>query len=105
MNELGTEAIITPAGTLTALPSATGIVPADITKNLWQLGELSPGLLKALSGSLSQGNLLKNQLLGVTDDSFNVGVINMTVQADSTFDPDAWVKAIKNRAALSKNFK
>lgn len=35
INELGTEAIITPSGTITALPSRTGIVPADITKNLW----------------------------------------------------------------------
>ena len=34
INERGTEAIITPSGTITALPTHTGIVPADITRNL-----------------------------------------------------------------------
>ena len=53
LNELGTEAIITPSGTVTALPSKTGIVPADITKNLWSLGEVAPTLVAQL-GSLSQ---------------------------------------------------
>lgn len=35
LNEEGVEAIVTPAGTITTLPSHTGIVPADITRNLW----------------------------------------------------------------------
>ena len=53
VNELGTEAVITPGGTLTALPSKTGIVPADITRNVWALGEVAPTLVAQLS-SLSQ---------------------------------------------------
>ncbi len=53
INELGTEAVITPGGTLTALPSKTGIVPADITKNVWALGEVAPTLVAQLS-SLTQ---------------------------------------------------
>lgn len=53
INELGTEAIITPSGTVTALPAKTGIVPADITKNLWSLGEVAPTLVAQL-GSLNQ---------------------------------------------------
>lgn len=53
VNELGTEAIITPGGTLTALPSRTGIVPADITRNVWALGEIAPTLVARL-GSLTQ---------------------------------------------------
>lgn len=59
INELGTEAIITPGGTLTALPSKTGIVPADITKNLWSLGEIAPTLVARLS-SLNQKTLAGN---------------------------------------------
>ena len=54
INELGTEAVITPQGTVTALPSKTGIVPADVTKNLWTLGEVAPTLIAKLS-SLNQG--------------------------------------------------
>lgn len=53
INELGTEAVITPGGTLTALPSKSGIVPADITRNVWALGEVAPTLVAQLS-SLSQ---------------------------------------------------
>lgn len=59
INELGTEAIITPGGTLTALPSKTGIVPADITRNVWALGEVAPTLVAQL-GSLTQKTLSGN---------------------------------------------
>lgn len=34
VNELGTEAIVTPNGTITSLPSTTGVVPAEVTKSL-----------------------------------------------------------------------
>ena len=59
INELGTEAVITPGGTLTALPSKTGIVPADITRNVWTLGEVAPTLIARLS-SLTQKPLAGN---------------------------------------------
>lgn len=59
INELGTEAVITPGGTLTALPSKTGIVPADITRNVWALGEVAPTLVAQL-GSLTQRALSGN---------------------------------------------
>ena len=59
INELGTEAVITPGGTLTALPSKTGIVPADITRNVWALGEVAPTLIARLS-SLTQKPLAGN---------------------------------------------
>lgn len=59
INELGTEAVITPGGTLTALPSKTGIVPADITRNVWALGEVAPTLIARL-GSLTQKPLVGN---------------------------------------------
>lgn len=59
INELGTEAVITPGGTLTAFPSKTGIVPADITRNVWALGEVAPTLVAQL-GSLTQKTLSGN---------------------------------------------
>ena len=60
INELGTEAVITPQGTVTALPSKTGIVPADVTKNLWALGDVAPTLIAKLSSlnqSIPAGNV------------------------------------------------
>lgn len=53
LNEIGTEAIVTPFGTLTALPSHTGVVPADLTKNLFELGEIAPMIQKQLLGQVN----------------------------------------------------
>ena len=105
INEQGTEAIITPQGTITSLPAHTGIVPADITSNLWQLGELAPSILRSLGGpsNLLSGSVSNHSVM--TDESFNVNTINMTVEADSSFDPQAFVNAIKTRISLTKNNK
>jgi len=102
INELGTEAIITPAGTLTALPSHTGIVPADITKNLWALGEVAPSLLRVMGGPAGAPKLLANAL-GGTDESININNLQMEVNADETFDVDAFVTEIKQRVALTRH--
>jgi len=102
LNEFGTEAIITPSGTLTALPAHSGILPADITSNLWALGEIAPNLLRAVEGGIS----LRNGVSGsapLCDESFNINNLTMNVSADSSFDADAFVKSIKARVALTKN--
>ena len=104
INELGTEAIITPQGTLTALPSRTGIVPADITKNLWELGDVAPTLVRMLEGKIPSGVIGKS-IFGDTlsDESFNVSNLVMNVTADSSFDVDKFVETIKTRVSLTKN--
>ena len=76
INELGTEAIITPQGTLTALPSKTGIVPADITENLWELGELAPNFVKLIDRYPEYLSGKANA--SVTDESFNITNFTMT---------------------------
>lgn len=40
-----------------------------------------------------------------TDESFNVGTINMTVNADETFDVDQFIDTVKARVSLTKNNK
>lgn len=103
LNELGTEAIITPRGTITALPSHSGVVPADITENLWNLGKAAPAISKWLDTiGLSNPSFSPNGLFS-TDESFNIQTLNMNVTADDSFDADAFVKSIKTQAALSKN--
>lgn len=104
INELGTEAIVTPQGTLTALPSRTGIIPADITKNLWELGGIAPSLVNMLERMSSGGIFGKSIFDGVgTDESFNIANLVMNITADSSFDVDKFVSMIKTRATLTKN--
>lgn len=104
INELGTEAIVTPQGTLTALPSRTGIIPADITKNLWELGGIAPSLVNMLERMSSGGIFGKSIFDGVgTDESFNIANLVMNITADSGFDVDKFVSMIKTRATLTKN--
>lgn len=104
INELGTEALVTPGGTITSLPSATGVVPADITKNLWTLGEVAPMFAKAMKTGFSDIQGFGTQDKSV-DESFNVGTVNMTVNADNTFDVDKWVNELKVKTALSRNIR
>ena len=103
MNELGTEAIITPQGTLTALPSKTGVVPADITANLWQLGELAPSIMRTLDSFESMGKISRGTAM--TDESFNITNFTMNVTADDTFDAEEFVRSIRTQVALTRNKK
>lgn len=105
INELGTEALITPDGTITSLPSRTGIIPADITKNLWQLGELSPMIANALLGGVSGSDFGSKSYMNSVDESLNINSLIMNVSADNSFDVDAFANALRTRMALSKNNK
>lgn len=106
MNEEGTEAIVTPQGTITALPSHSGILPKDITTNLWSLGNLAPDLLMALQrqsliGMSNFGSALDNSV----DNSVNINTVQMTVDADSGFNVDSFVRQLQQVAALTRNNK
>jgi hypothetical protein len=48
VNENGTEALVTPYGTLTSLPAHTGVVTADLTRNLSELGKVAPELVEVV---------------------------------------------------------
>lgn len=104
VNELGTEAIITPSGTITSLPSATGVVPADVTRNLWELGEVAPSLLKTMQASVSSDTIGESLLSSImSDESTNINTINMSVNADSSFDANKFLNSVKSRIALTRN--
>ena len=83
INELGTEGIVTPSGTLTALPSKTGIVPADLTKNLYNLGEVAPNLIKKLN---DHQVVSKNNTSSLEDNSMSVENFYATFETDNDFD-------------------
>jgi hypothetical protein len=83
INEIGTEGIVTPQGTITALPSKTGVVPADLTKNLYKLGEVAPNLIK--SGSFDS-KLIPMLTNSKEDNSMNIDNFYATFETDDGFD-------------------
>jgi len=96
INEMGTEAVVTPYGTVTSLPSGTGVVPADITRNLWALGEVAPGISRFLEPLAKGGD-------SVIGDSFNVQSMIVNMNPDGTFDMDDFVRELKSAVALRRN--
>ena len=104
MNEEGSEAIVTPSGTITALPAHSGIIPADVTSNLWNLGNYAPDLLRALQrqtllGMGISGTAVDNSI----DNSVSINTVQMTVDADSGFNVDSFVQQLQQVAALTRN--
>ena len=104
MNEEGSEAIVTPSGTITALPAHSGIIPADVTSNLWNLGNYAPDLLRALQrqtllGMGISGTAVDNSV----DNSVSINTVQMTVDADSGFNVDSFVQQLQQVAALTRN--
>lgn len=98
--QYGLEGIITPQGTLTALPSKSGVVPADMTRNVWQLGEVAPNLVKQLVDI----NGKFNSPLGFgTDESFNVDHLDVHMVAQPGFDMDDFVRQLRAARDLSKH--
>lgn len=98
--QYGLEGIVTPQGTLTALPSKSGVVPADMTRNVWQLGEVAPNLIKQLVDI----NGKFNSPLGFgTDESFNVDHLDVHMVAQPGFDMDDFVRQLRAARDLSKH--
>lgn len=102
INELGTEAVITPSGTLTALPSKTGIVPADITKNVWALGEVAPTLIAQL-GSITQ----KIPTGSVSNTTYEEGQyfdnFTMNVYPTKDYDMDKLLAEARSKIRLTRH--
>lgn len=100
INELGTEAIVTPQGTLTSLPSHSGIVPADLTKNLFALGKIAPNLIATLRNQMpnvSKSNSTSN------DNSTNIGTVYATFNADSGFDMNRFMIDLRSAAGNTRH--
>lgn len=102
INELGTEAVITPGGTLTALPSKTGIVPADITKNVWTLGEVAPTLVAQLS-SLTQRALSGNVGNTTYEEGQYFDNFTMNVYPTKDYDMDKLLSEARAKAKLTRH--
>ena len=102
INEVGTEGIITPQGTLTALPSKTGIVPADITRSLYNLGTIAPNLIKELDSNKIDYSTFGAQSSS-DDHSMNIGNLYATFQADENFDFDKFLVDVRSAISLNKH--
>lgn len=102
INEFGTEGIITPQGTLTALPSKTGVVPADITKNVWALGEVAPTLVASLK-SLTQKPLSGNAGNTTYEEGQYIDNLTMNVYPTKDYDMDKLLREARAKANLTKH--
>ena len=102
LNEFGTEGIITPQGTLTALPSKTGVVPADITKNVWALGEVAPTLVASLK-SLTQKPLSGNAGNTTYEEGQYIDNLTMNVYPTKDYDMDKLLREARAKANLTKH--
>lgn len=99
INENGLESIITPQGTITSLPAKSGIVPADLTRNLWTLGEVAPNLIARLTGS----NLQTTANSTTNDNSIKVQNLNATFNTKNDFDGRQFWSDVRSQIVLSKN--
>lgn len=102
INEQGLEGIVTPEGTLTSLPAKSGILPADLTKNLWQLGEVSPTLLSQLN-SLNQGKFTSQPTNVTNEEGTYIDHLNMTVYPVEGYDMDKLLADARAKAKISKH--
>lgn len=99
INENGLESIITPSGTITSLPAKSGILPADLTRNLWALGEVAPNLIARLGGN----NLQTNNSNSSTDNSINIQNLDATFHTQSDFDGHRFLTDLRNQIILTAN--
>ena len=99
INENGLESIITPSGTITSLPAKSGIIPADLTRNLWALGEVAPNLIARLGGN----GLQTNNSNSYTDNSINIQNLDATFNTQSDFDGRRFLTDLRNQVILTAN--
>lgn len=102
LNEFGTEGIITPQGTLTALPSKTGVVPADITKNVWALGEVAPTLVASLK-SLTQKPISGNAGNTTYEEGQYIDNLTMNVYPTKDYDMDKLLREARAKVNLTRH--
>lgn len=86
VNELGDELIVPPKGNFDYLKKGTGVVPANLTKNLMDWGRFNPK------------NLLGKQMSNITNDH-SITIQNLTVQSDNAKD---FVRQLQNLAIVKQ---
>ena len=98
INEFGTEGIVTPYGTLTALPAKSGVVPADLTRNLFELGEVAPTLIRRME----QRDLIERNSNNSEDNSMNIQNFYAKFETSDGFDFEQLLVQARQYVALSK---
>lgn len=86
VNELGDELIVPPKGNFDYLKKGTGVVPANLTKNLMDWGKFNPK------------NLFGKQMSNITNDH-SITIQNLTVQSDNAKD---FVRQLQNLAIVKQ---
>lgn len=95
VDEEGDEFIIPPAGRLVNLPIGTGVIPANMTNNLMEIGKYSLSQLARLFGNSYSINKNPNQI----DQSKNITIENLSVRSNNASD---LIKQLQNLAIVTK---
>lgn len=95
IDELGAEALIPPAGRIVNLPIGTGVIPADMTQNLMNIGKYSMSQLASLFGNDGNKVATSNNV----DNSRRVIIQNLEVRTNSASD---FVRQLQNLAITTK---
>ncbi len=98
INEFGIEGIVTPYGTLTALPAKSGVVPADLTKNLFELGAVAPTLIRRME----QRDILERSGNSSEDNSMSIQNFYAKFETGDGFDFEKLLVQARQYVALSK---
>ena len=98
VNEFGTEGIVTPYGTLTALPAKSGVVPADLTKNLFELGAVAPTLVRRME----QRDILERTNNNTEDNSMSIQNFYAKFETGEGFDFEKLLMQARQYVAISK---
>lgn len=95
IDENGDEALIPPAGRIVNLPVGTGIIPANMTSNLMEIGKYSLAQLARLFGNSYSSNTVPNQV----DQSKNIVIENLSVKSNNASD---FIRQLQNLAIVTK---
>ena len=106
ISEKGPELLATPGLTGAALiPEGSKVLPHNAVAGLWALGEMVSQYIRPLA-SMSGGMAAStSNVFGSTDESTNINTLNMTINADSGFNVQGFVDALKQLNAVTNHTK
>ena len=92
-------ALSTSKGTVATLSEQTGIIPANVTRNLWQLGTIAPNLVREQYPS----TLAISNAEYVKDNSVNFADFSQVIEVDNPFDMEEFLRQARQYVQITKN--
>lgn len=104
VDELGAEMVISPEqGRYIRIERGGGVIPADVTKNLWEIGINPPAYIQQALGGLFQNlKLLRPANAGMSEirNEYNIGTISLP----NVHDANGFARDLPNLPNLAKQY-